>query len=97
MKTHEYFTYITTNLTRRTLYIGVTDDLSCRMTEHFLDSQGPQKSFAGKYRCYHLIYFELFPYIEDAIRRETELKKWSRAKKVALIAKRNPNWVFLNA
>jgi len=30
--------------------------------------------------------------VQDAIGRETQLKKWSRAKKVALIATMNPRW-----
>jgi predicted GIY-YIG superfamily endonuclease len=30
--------------------------------------------------------------VQDAIARETQLKKWSRTKKVALIAGLNPQW-----
>ena len=30
--------------------------------------------------------------VNDAIARETQLKKWSRAKKVALIDRMNPRW-----
>jgi predicted GIY-YIG superfamily endonuclease len=31
-------------------------------------------------------------YVGDAIARETEIKKWRREKKVALIEERNPTW-----
>ena len=56
-----------------------------------------KKSFAGKYNCYHLIYFERFQYIEHAIEREKEIKGWIRKKKEKLINDFNPNWRFLNS
>ena len=90
-----YFTYITTNSIRTVLYIGVTNDLERRLVEHF-DNKGNQKTFAGKYGCYFLIYFERFPNARFAIEREKELKKWSRIKKENLIRTMNPNWKFLN-
>jgi putative endonuclease len=37
-----------------------------------------------------LLYYEHYTEVQDAISRETQLKKWSRAKKVALIATMNP-------
>ncbi len=33
--------------------------------------------------------------IHDAIARESQLKKWSRAKKIALINRFNPSWLDL--
>jgi putative endonuclease len=42
-----------------------------------------------------LVYFECFEDIEAAIQREKRLKKWSRAWKIALIEKDNPNWIDL--
>jgi putative endonuclease len=39
-----------------------------------------------------LVYFEEYPLYADAIRRETNLKKWKRVWKVALIEKANPEW-----
>ena len=52
-----YFVYITTNPAKTALYIGVTNDLLRRMKEHY-QSRGKQKTFAGKYYCYNLIYYE---------------------------------------
>jgi len=40
---------------------------------------------------YHEHYFE----VEDAIARENQLKRWSRAKKVDLIERMNPRWLDL--
>ena len=40
----------------------------------------------------HLVYFEEYPLYAGAIRRETNLKRWKRAWKIALIEKVNPNW-----
>ena len=42
-----------------------------------------------------VIYYEHYRDIRDAIARETQLKKWSRAKKVALVGRVNPSWLDL--
>ncbi len=93
---HNYYIYITTNPGRTVLYIGVTNNLKRRLQEHWEDGQEKRQSFAGRYFCYNLIYYEYFQDINQAIARETELKKWSRSKKEILIARRNPEWAFLN-
>jgi putative endonuclease len=97
MKHHNYYVYITTNPERTVLYIGVTNDLDTRMSQHLEDNNEERKTFAGKYFCYNLIYYEYYSDIEVAIARETQLKKWSRAKKESLIARFNPKWRFLNS
>ena len=68
---------------------------SARLEEHF-ENKGKPNSFAGKYGCHYLIYFERFPNARFAIEREKELKKYSRIKKENLIKATNPNWRFLN-
>ena len=73
----------------RCLYIGVTGDLPGRICEHKNDSL---KGFSQKYQIHLLVYYELFHDIESAITREKQLKGWTRAKKIALIEKTNPNW-----
>jgi len=93
---YEYFIYITTNENKTTLYIGVTNAIQKRISQHYFDSQNAKKSFAGKYNCFHLVYYEGFESIESAILREKELKKWRREKKNKLISNFNPNWDFLN-
>jgi putative endonuclease len=49
-------------------------------------------SFTARYGIDRLVYFERFQYIQDAIRRETEIKGWLRVKKIALIVEHNPTW-----
>ena len=96
MKNHNYFTYITTNKSRKVLYTGVTNDLQARLHFHKEDALSEKKTFAGKYNCYHLIYWERHQYIQHAIEREKEIKGWKRFKKVNLIDEFNPEWRFLN-
>jgi putative endonuclease len=93
---HNYSIYIVTNPGKSTLYTGVTNNLPQRLIEHWTN-RGQPKTFAGKYFCYLLIYFEDFQYIHDAIAREKEIKGWSRKKKAELIKTMNPLWLSLNA
>ncbi len=93
--THNYFVYILTNKARTTLYVGVTNDLKTRIYQHQQDELS-KKTFAGKYQCFYLIYYERYAFIEHAIEREKEIKKWRREKKENLINSFNPNWDFLN-
>ena len=90
MRHQNYFVYILTNADRHTvLYIGVTNSLERRASEHSL---GSGSAFAQQYNAHKLIYFEAYPDPTSAIAREKQLKHWSRAKKEALIAHRNPQW-----
>jgi len=95
MWNYNFHVYITTNPIKTTLYVGVTNDLSRRMFEH-TENKGNKNSFAGKYHCHNLVYYEHFTNIEYAIEREKEIKKWSRKKKIDLIVSTNPDWSFLN-
>ena len=90
MRHQNYFVYILTNADRNTvLYIGVTNSLERRASEHSL---GCGSAFARQYNAHKLIYFEAYSDPTSAIAREKQLKRWSRAKKEALIARRNPEW-----
>ena len=73
-----YFIYITTNPNKTILYTVITNDLFTRMKQHF-ENKGNRKTFAGRYYCYNLIYFERFGDINMAIEREKEIKDMSRA------------------
>ena len=84
-----YFVYILTNRPRGVLYIGVTNDLIRRVAEHRLKIA---QSFTKRHDVTRLVYFECFDQIEQAIHREKRLKKWTRAWKISLIEKDNPNW-----
>jgi len=95
MWNYNFYVYITTNPDRSVLYIGVTNDLSRRLYEHF-ENKGNNKTFAGRYYCYNLVYYKHFSHIHYAIEREKEIKKWRREKKDALITEFNREWRFLN-
>lgn len=71
-----------------------TNDLETRMQQHY-ENRGNRKSFAGRYYCYKLLYFERFTDVTQAIEREKEIKDMSRQKKEYLIAAMNPKWTFL--
>ncbi len=90
-----YSVYILTNPKKTVLYTGVTNDLVNRLIEHYLNRGNP-KTFAGRYHCYYLLHFEDYDYINDAIKREKEIKGWTRIKKEALINTENNDWDFLN-
>ena len=85
-----------TNTYKTTLYFGMINNLQRRLSQHYTDGQNAKLSFAGKYNCYYLVYYESFENVSNAIRREKELKKWRRAKKERLIQEFNPDWDFLN-
>jgi putative endonuclease len=89
-----YFVYITTNPKKTILYVGVTNDLLSRMQEHF-NNRGKSTTFAGKYYCYKLVYYERYQGINQAIAREKELNDLSREKKEGLINELNPHWNLL--
>ncbi|MFD2785912.1 GIY-YIG nuclease family protein [Hymenobacter rubripertinctus] len=91
MRYHQYYVYLVTNPKRTTLYIGVTNDLVRRLEEH-VANEGKPHTFAGRYFCSQLMYWELFGNINQAIAREKEIKGWRREKKDALIATLNPDW-----
>jgi len=83
------FVYILASKPHGTLYIGVTSDLLGRIEAHRL---GEGSAFVKKYNVTQLVYFEEYPLYADAIQRETSLKRWKRAWKIALIEKVNPEW-----
>ena len=93
--THNYYVYILTNKIKTVLYTGVTNNLKDRLAFHS-NPLSFSKAFTAKYKCFYLIYYEHFFEIKDAIKREKQIKGWSRAKKEALITSFNPNWRFLN-
>lgn len=93
MRLHNYYVYILTNEKRKVLYTGMTNNLERRVYEH---EYRLIPGFTKKYNCHYLIYFEHFNYVNDAINREKQIKRWRREKKIYLINEFNPEWRFLN-
>ena len=93
---HTYYVYIITNKYRSTFYIGMTNNLKLRLQQHKDNLEHGIKTFASKYNLEFLVYYEKFVWVEEAIAREKELKKWRREKKMNLIRSFNPEFSFLN-
>ena len=91
MREHRYFVYLLASRSR-VLYVGVTSDLVRRLHQH-RHKQIP--GFTAQYNVDRLVWFEHGQDIEAAIRREKQIKGWTREKKVALIEAANPGWVDL--
>ena len=75
------------------LYIGVTNDLQRRISEH---KQKLTEGFTKQYNCTKLIYYEDFSDVKQAIAREKYLKGKSRRFKEELINAINPRWKDLS-
>ena len=87
-KQHVYYVYILSSLSG-TLYTGITNSLYRRTLQH----KGKETpGFTSKYGVDRLVYYEVFHDVRAAIRREKEIKGWTRRKKIALIESMNPKW-----
>ena len=84
-----YYVYMLTNSTDTVMYIGVTNDLKRRLSEHYAEQSN---SFTKKYHVHKLVYYEEYSDPNIAIAREKQWKRWSRAKKNALVETKNPKW-----
>ena len=78
-----------TNNNNRSLYTGLCNGLKHRVWKH---KTNKYPGFTQKYKCYKLVYYENYQYIQDAIIREKQIKNWRREKKVNLINIDNPGW-----
>ena len=65
------------------LYIGETNDLDLRLLRH---NEGRAAAFTARRRPVALVYSEQYATRQAALTRERQLKRWTRAKKEALIA-----------
>ena len=83
-----YYVYIMVSESG-TLYVGVTNDLERRVSEH---KSGLSGGFTKKYKVGKLLYYEEFGSVYEAIEREKQLKSWRRDKKVSLFEASNPGW-----
>jgi putative endonuclease len=81
--------YILANRRNGTLYVGVTSDLSRRISEHKADIV---EGFSKRYGLHRLVYAEFHATIAEAILREKRIKNWRRVWKIMLIEQSNPAW-----
>jgi len=74
---NKYHVYITTNPSNTVLYTGVTGDISKRV---FVHKNKLLDSFTKKCNVIKLVYSEEYSFIDDAIKREKQIKGGSRKK-----------------
>ena len=83
------YVYIMASKRNGTLYIGVTSDLPARVYAH---REGLIDGFTKRYGCKLLVWYAPFDDIQDARRRELQMKEWRRAWKLEAIEQMNPGW-----
>lgn len=79
-----YIVYIL-RTSSNTLYIGQTNNLEKRLREHQNKSTKSAK-YIKYFASFEPVYLEEYPTRLEAMRREYQLKHWTKAKKEALIA-----------
>ncbi len=92
MREHHYYVYIVASRTH-VFYVGVTNSVLRRTEEH---REAHVPGFTADYRCHRLVWYECYRYINNAINREKQIKRWGRAKKIWLIEQTNPTWADLS-
>ena len=78
-----------TNKPSGTLYVGVTSDLSQRVSQH---RNQCVKGFTSRYQLVRLVFYEFHKSMYEAIKREKCIKEWKRSWKVRLIESVNSDW-----
>ncbi len=81
--------YIMVNRRNGTIYIGVTSNLPQRVLHH---REGLIDGFTKENDCKILVWYEFFDDLQDARRREVQMKKWNRLWKLRVIEELNPDW-----
>lgn len=84
-----YFVYILASESHE-LYVGVTNNLWKRLDQH--RSGLMPGAYSVRHRTDRLVYTEITEDILAAIRREKQIKGWTRKRKLALIEASNPDW-----
>ena len=67
-----------------TLYIGQTNNLKRRLEEH-KNNKTKSAKYIRYFSSFDLVFKELYPTRKETMRREAQLKRWSKVKKEALI------------
>ncbi len=85
----KYHVYIMTNDYNTVLYTGVTSNIAKRVYEH---KNKLIESFTKRYNITKLVYVEEYSDINEALRREKQIKGGSRKKKIELTKRNNPDF-----
>jgi putative endonuclease len=83
------FAYIMASQRNGTIYTGSTSNLVQRTGQH---RTGLIDGFTKENGCTLLVWFEAHDDLQEARRRELQIKKWNRIWKLRLIEEVNPEW-----
>lgn len=78
------FTVYILRTSSNTLYIGQTNNLEKRMKEHKSKSTRGAK-YMRSFESFELVYSETYSTRSEAMKREIQLKQWTKARKEKLI------------
>ncbi|CAG0909156.1 unnamed protein product [Cyprideis torosa] len=87
------FVYMLTNRHHTVIYTGSTYLLSKRTQEH--RDNRDTRAFTARYNCHKLVWYEVLPDLETALKREKQIKRYSRKLKEQMISEMNPEWLDL--
>jgi putative endonuclease len=90
----KYYLYIVTNKDKTKLEVDVAGALSVRLDQLASDLRNEKISDNGD--CIHLLHWEEYTDMTEALTRKKELNRWPGRKKKALVNTVNPKWEFLN-
>jgi putative endonuclease len=76
-----YFVYLA-QCKDRSIYTGITNDLSRRLKQHQNKKGG---RYTGSHPVEKIVYTERCATKSEALKREMQIKGWTRVKKLALI------------
>src|ERR1700761_6158316 len=82
-----FYVYIVASRRNGTTYVGMTDNLSSRISQH---RSKAYRGFTAEYGCDKLVWYEVHDTREGAFRRERRIKEWRRSWKLMLIEAANP-------
>lgn len=85
----EYYVYILGSDSRE-LYVGITRDLTRRLWQHRTGFS--PTGYTARHETKRLVYCEVTNDVQAAIRREKQIKGWTRRRKLELIEILNPGW-----
>ncbi len=84
-----YYVYILASGQHGTLYVGVTNSLERRISQH---KNKVAAGFTKRHGVDRLVWWRGYGDVHDAISFEKKLKRWRREWKVNLIEGENPKW-----
>jgi len=86
------FVYMMASRKNGTIYIGCTSNLIQRVYQH---REGLIDGFTKDTDCKLLVWFDAYDDLQEARRRELQMKEWKRPWKIKRIEERNLDWIDL--